>query len=68
MPLVLAYLSFVSLFGGKPDAPLADHGEVHPKSKDVQKIIKLVRNQLGAQEDYFPIPSGKSLAFLTLVA
>ena len=39
-----------------------------PKSKDVQKVLKLVRNQLQAQEDYFPILPSKSLAFLTLVA
>jgi len=49
------------------DAPLADHDEGQPKSKDVQKVLKLVRNQLGAQEDYFLIFPSKSLTFLTLV-
>jgi len=37
------------------------------KSKDVQKVLKLVRNQLGAQEDHFPILPSKSLVFLTLI-
>ena len=49
------------------DKPLADHDEGQPKSKDIQKVLKLVRNQLEAQEDYFPILPTKSLAFLTLV-
>jgi len=48
--------------------PVADRDEGQPKSKDAQKLFKLVRNQLEAQEDYFPILPSKSPVFLTLVA
>ena len=46
------------------DAPLVDQ----PKSQDVQKVLKIMRNKFEAQEDYFPILPSKSPAFLTLVA
>ena len=39
-----------------------------PKSNDVEKDLKLVRNPLGAEEDCFPILPSKSLAFLTLAS
>jgi len=57
-----------SLQQGEDDAPLVNHDEGQPKSKDLQELLKLVRNQLGAQEDYFSILPSKSLAFLSLVA
>jgi len=46
------------------DAPLVDQ----PKSQDVKKVLKIMRNKFEAQEDYFPILPSKSPAFLTLVA
>jgi len=58
-------------FGSKHDVPIEEHDDGQAqdqlKSKDVQKVLKLVRNQLGAQEDHFPILPSKSLVFLTLI-
>jgi len=52
---------------GEDDAPLVYHDEDQSKSKDVEKILKLVENQLRALKDYFWILLSKSLAFFTLV-
>ena len=60
----LTNLSANSLQRGEDDAPVVDH----PKSHDVQKVLKIMRDQLEAQEDYCLVLPSKSLAFLTLVA
>jgi len=46
------------------DAPLVDQ----PKSHDIQKVLKLRRDQFEALEDYCLVFPSKSLAFLTFVA
>jgi len=45
-----------------------DHSDGNPKSKDVQKVRKIMRNQVEALEDYFHVLPSTSHAFLTLVA
>ena len=64
----MPFLKDVFFLGTKHNVPLPDQDTGQPKSKDVQMVLKLVRSQLEAQEDYFPILPSKSLVFLTLVA
>jgi len=50
---------------------MEDHDEGQsqeiPKLKDVQEVLKIVRNQLEAQGSYFLGLPSKHLTFLTLV-
>ena len=60
-----------SLQQGEDNAPMEDHDEDQsqeiPKSKDVQEVLKIVRNQLEDQGSYFPVLSTNT-SLLTLVA
>jgi len=39
-----------------------------PKSKEIQEVLKVMRNQLEDQVSYYTIPPNASSNFLTLIA
>ena len=61
-----------SLQQGEDDAPMEAHDEGQsqemPKLKEVQEVLKIMRNQLKDQGSYFSVIPSKRLTFLTLVS
>ena len=57
---------------GEDNVPKEDHdhgqAQERPKSKEIQEVLKVMRNQLEDQVSYCPVLSSASSNFLTLVA